>query len=592
MEKVYSNERWAKVNWRENLNNASHDLWKILKSDIEKFDNFDDWRKNYHDYIMKNYIQDNGDKIKLHIKEIFWWNKRLWYLVERLVSWEPESIWVSDTWFLYENHWWHEYWNIENDESYKKIYSEWVQLFKHNKDNIRAILPEGTVLVDVWCCEWDKALALLDWIWKKITYLPVDVDKWFIEKANWKIEKQKNITVEKDWIVKKWKITEPIQDINRDETKNYTYFFTWWSIWNYSDSDINQLLWITLKPKQWNLVLDYYKAPKTLWEITDILKSYDNEATKNWFKNWLNNLWFCPLYYFPGRNDLWKVVDELDEKYHIPKRWFWYNLLNIDDFLKFTVRYEFEIENNKYYVKLWSNNEMDVFKYVWTSVVKCDNTEIKKLEYMSQSKDFRGFSWKIVEWFEAIQNANMIKFVVDNIVSIKWDSESPQKLENEPILEKEQWYSEHLHSIVKWDASKIKKLGDMGQLKDFRDFSWKIEEWYVANVKWDSESSQKLEDEDVLDTWEWYSEYLHLLSKKNYLQDMLCQFWFRWKDWEFIPANFKEWEFYPIEISRRFSDEEMAEILKRNGRNIVKKFDKVGDNEDSKYLNVIVATVV
>jgi hypothetical protein len=35
----------------------------------------------------------------------------------------------------------------------------------------------------------------------------------------------------------------------------------------------------------------------------------------------------------------------------------------------------------------------------------------------------------------------------------------------------------------------------------------------------------------------------------------------------------------------------MEEILKRSGRNIVKKFDKVGDNEDSKYLNVIVATV-
>jgi hypothetical protein len=44
---------------------------KILESDIELFNYILDWRKNNHNDIMKNYIQDNGDKIKLHIEEIF-----------------------------------------------------------------------------------------------------------------------------------------------------------------------------------------------------------------------------------------------------------------------------------------------------------------------------------------------------------------------------------------------------------------------------------------------------------------------------------------------------------------------------------------
>lgn len=550
MEKIINGaertEMWLKVEWNNVIENIPWDLAETLKSNEDAYNYVLNWYKDNHNYndIMETYIQENGDKIKLHIREIFWWDKMLWHLVESLVSWEPENVWVSDTWFLYENHWWHEYWKIENDESYKKIYTEWIILFEYNGENIQALLPEDTVLVDIWCCEWDKAKALLRGTWKQITYLPVDVDKGFIEKANWKIWEQSNdnITIVEEWIVKKWKITEPIQEINSDETKNYTYFFTWWSIWNYSDRDIDQLLWNTFKPKQWNLVLDYYKTPKTFWEIRDILKAYDNEATKNRFKNWLNNLWFYPWYYFPGRNDLWKVADELDGEYHIPEQWFWHNPINIDDFLKFSVRYVFEDENkNKYYAELDGSGNM---------ILNCNNWEIiywisfngdwtksnkfrynwKEWDRIKDDKDFPKFKllqWKIVEWFKTTKSANRIWYVPD----------------------------------------------------------------FVAKIKGDPEEIKRLEENDAFPGFEIMLN--NMKSFKNnevYLQEMLCQFWFKWKNGEFIPANFKEWEFYPIEISRRFSDEEIASILKRNGRNIIKKLDKIGDNEDSKYLNAIVAT--
>lgn len=536
-------ERWFKINLEDFIKQIPWDLAKVLKNDADIYNYVLNWYKDNDNDIMKEYVQKNGATIKLRIKEIFGWDKMLWRLVEKLVSGEPESIWVSDTWFLYENRWWHEYWNIENDESYKKIYNEWVRLFEYNGEDIQSLLPEGTVLVDIWCCEWDKAEALLHWIWKKITYLPVDVDKKYIWKSSWKIKEllNDNITVE-DWIENHWKITDPIESINSDWSRNYTYFFTWGSIWNYSDCDIDQLLWTTFKPKQWNLVLDYYKAPKTFGEIRDILKAYDNEATKNWFINWLNNLWFYPWYYYPGRNDLWKVADELYGDYHIPKQWFWYNPVNIDDFLKFSVRYEFEDENkNKYYAELDESGNM---------ILNCNNWEIKywisfnndwtkynmfrynwkDWDRIKDDKDFPKFKllkWKIIEWFKAIKSANRIWYIPD----------------------------------------------------------------YVSRIYGNPENIEQLEENDNFPGFEIVHQHLKSsVNEEVYLQKMLCQFWFKWKDGEFIPANFKEWEFYPIEISRRFSDEEMEAILKKNGRNIVKKFDKIGDNEDSKYLNVIVAT--
>ena len=133
-------EKWFRVNWKDFIKDIPWDLSEALKSDV--IDGYiSDWYKDNHNDIMKKYIEENGDKLKLHIREVFWWDEKLWYIVERFVSWEPKSIWVSDTWFLYENRWWREYWNIENDESYEKIYNEWIKLFEHNSGEIQALLP-------------------------------------------------------------------------------------------------------------------------------------------------------------------------------------------------------------------------------------------------------------------------------------------------------------------------------------------------------------------------------------------------------------------------------------------------------------------
>lgn len=541
-------ERWYKVNRKKILKDIPWDLVELLNSKDNELDScIRNWYKNYDNDIMRRYIQDKGDTLKLHINEIF----RLWQFVENLVEWKPENIWVSDTWFLYEIHWWNEYWNIEEDESYKQIYSEWIKIFQDNKDSLQELLPEKTVLVDVWCCEWDKAKALLEGAWKKIRYLPVDVDEEYLRKAKWKIEA---LWIEiMDWVINTWKITDSIWAINDDETNNYTYFFTWWSIWNYSDDVIHQMLSKTFKPKHGSIVLDYYKAPENIFEIRDILKSYDNEPTKNWFKNWLNNLGFYPWYYFPGKDDMKEFSEELDWQYKIPEQWFWYSLVNIDDFLEYTVRYELQDGAwNNYYLTLdkdhnlilqrngWEETYWIVFNSEWNryNAYRLCWGERKQLKYKNELPKFNWFQWKIVEWFTAKESANRIKFVEDYVGKIKW---SPEWIERS---ESNEW-----------------------EIMD--NFKW----WELLKNRFDT-----LKGDDV------------------YLQEMVCQIWFKWRDDEFIPANFKEWEFYPIEISRRFSDAEMIKFLKDAGLEVDERniFNTCNDENwqkcNSKYLNVIVAT--
>ena len=215
--------------------------------------------------------------------------------------------------------------------------------------------------------------------------------------------------------------------------------------------------------------------------------------------------------------------------------------MNIDDFLKFSVHYEFEDDNkNKYYAELDESGNIILNCNNWEIIYwisfNNDWTKYNKFRYnwkewdrIKDDKDFpkiKLLQWKIVEWFKAIKSANRVWYIPD----------------------------------------------------------------FVAWIKGNPEEIKKLEENDILPGFE--IMYKGIEASKNneiYLQKMLCQFWFKWKDGEFIPANFKEWEFYPIEISMRFSDEGMEDILKKNGRNIVKKFDKIGDGEDSKFLNVIVA---
>lgn len=554
-----STDRWLKINIQK-LNSVlkNKDLLEVMDSDIKDMDDcIKKWYRDNDCDSMWKYINEKGNKLKSHIREIFGVKWIFWQFVENLAEWNPENIWVSDTWFLYENRWWYEYGNIEEDESYKKIYNEWIEIFQKNRNKLQSLLPEDTVLVDFWCCEWDKAEALLDETWKKITYLPVDVDSTYIDKAKWKIKK---LWIEtREWIVNNWKkITDPISEILNDKTTNYTYFFTWWSIWNYSDETINKLLWTTFKPKNWNIILDYYKAPKKIGEIRDLLKCYDNEATKNWFKNWLNNLWYYPWYYIPGKDDIWELPDELKWQYTISKKWFRHIPLNIDEFLEYSVRYEFADEKwNNYYAKLDKNDNIILYSNGWKSIYgislnndwdrwemyrhNWDNRErVKKEEFKEFLQHFNWFQWKIIEWFTAKESANLIKPVEDYVLRIKWESK-----ENEESIQ--QWETE------KWETND--------------DFHW-------FNL--------------LMEMFRNYG------NNEVYLQNTFCQIWFKWKNGEFIPANFKKWEFYPVEISRRFFEDEIKALLEWAGWHVEKIFDTLGQNwqntQKSKFLNVIVAS--
>lgn len=386
----------------------SIDNLKILLCKYILYDNEEIQRRNYYlnDLYWKvNDVYRNGESYLEYLKSIYKknkWEENKWEQISRISEIFPNTLeWkpVSDTWFLYRNEWWVTiYWEIENYYLYKEIYQEWEKILSDKKHDILEILPSWTTLIDYWCYKWDKAKFLLDGIKKPIKYLPVDVDENMCKNAweNIASLSSENITI-LPWIKSTWDITQSID--YGDEQQNLTYMFTWWSIWNYQDETIEKILSKTFEPKDgYNLVLDYYKAPSSLEEIEKLLNCYDNPPTENWFISWLLNLWLQPRFFETALGKLYWTTENVLDNYQS------FNSFNnlkifIKEFLKFTVHYEFKVNNTKYFAELWENWKIIFNKYAWESIVQCDDED---LSYLNTIKEF---PWKIIEWFKWIKNS-------------------------------------------------------------------------------------------------------------------------------------------------------------------------------------------
>jgi len=423
---------------------------------------------NIRDAYKRAKWEEFHDEQRKRIDEIF---------PEELKWWS-----VLDTWFLYKNKWMRFYWLIENNESYKRIYEEWESIIFDNREKVQNYLQEDSALLDYWCYSWDKAKSLLQGIKKYVKYLPVDVNTDMIWKAKENIESL-GIDV-LDWIQSSWDITEPL-NIPAEEN-NITYFFTWWSIWNYNDEQIHKILTWTFNPQKWKcLVMDYYKSPKNLDDVKTLLESYDNKETEDWFINWLLNLWFRPRFYESAMNKFYWTTDNVLRHYD---RYDQFNNLKLflEKFLKFTVRYEFYANWDKFCAEIWDNNKMKVFKYVWNSYVECDDSEVAKLHELSTIKEFEWFSWTIVEWFECIEDSELLR-------DIDWD------LAKRVSSSESHWFYYDLSFDVVHPVKSKRQVGFRVKIWDeYKFFPAKFEKWNFYSIEISRRFSRK-EIEELFD---------------------------------------------------------------------------------------------
>lgn len=441
-----------------------NDLKILLCKNILYKDEEEQLKEYYsHDLSWKVHrIYADGISYLVYLKNIYKkkkWAETEWEQKNRICEIFPEILeWKSvlDTWFLYKNAWWALYWKIENDSSYQKIYQEWEKILSDKKSDILEILPSWTTLIDYWCYMWDKAKSLLNGTKKPINYLPVDVDENMLEKAweNIASLNSENITI-LQWIKSTWDITESIDYWD----ENLTYMFTWWSIWNYQDETIEKILSKTFEPKDGdNLILDYYKAPSSLEEIEDLLACYDNHPTEDWFINWLFNLWLQPRFFETALGRLYWSTENMLNNYQN------FNSFNnlklfINEFLKFTVRYEFEVNNTKYFAELWEDWKIIINKYVWESIVKCTNQELSYL------KTIKEFSWEIVEWFQWIKDSEIERdidlYAVEKELGKKKEWFIDMRIDvdvTNPIKSKKQvWFSVKMWDEYKFIPANFKK---------------------------------------------------------------------------------------------------------------------------------------
>lgn len=540
-------------------NNALRILYSVLNSYTIFLEGLEKYRNDWFNLMLLPV--DDIDWAMTEYKEKYY--ESVEDLVPRILEIFINTEWTRDTWFLYQNAWIGLYNQIENEPSYSAIIQEWTSIIKKHKKEIRKLLPNQTILVDFWCCDWKKAWALLDGIRQNITYLPVDVNEELLNNSKTLIEKleNNNCTTKKikikTWIINSWKITNPIQSIFGDKINNYTYFFTWWSIWNYDDSTIKILLSETFKPQNWGLVLDYYKAPSSIEEIESLLKCYYNEETKNRFKSWLKNLQLAKNYWETGT-----------------KRWnhIGTNLsigMNFDDFFSFSVRYEFDdISWTKYYAELDENNKIQIYKNNWSWPIK-QSILPKQL-----------YPWKIVEWFKVIKDTS----------NTHWIQNPNRNGEpNQLYLLSEQQIAFYIHGKNLFSYFKNKYF----QYDDQNWYHWLVPNDYLKNPE--NYINEHIHDYMRYRERDEYNDgNIYRFIPKN-LDYELKKMWQIFPvennvDWgRCVPISRKKWEFIPIEISRRFSDEQIKYFLVEAGW--PKEKINIISWKEEKFMKLVVASV-
>lgn len=365
--------------------------------------------------------------------------------------------WKFDPLFLYMWKGNELYSKLETKDWEYKFYSEWLKLIEENKSEIRKYIWK--TFIDRWCWNWDKAAIILsDKIWKSwrnpvsesIDYIPADYSSWAIQQAR--------INMESKWVhVKDWLL---FLDGNTNNTsiktnKKITYFFVWWTIWNFDDEKISKMftkMWnSSWNPVKWNnLVFDYFSAPTSWDEIKDIMESYTWPHTKARFENWLKTLW----------------IDNLEN-------------------FEFKVRY------------VWSNLEWTVYAETeseWKIISLCSDIKNNKEWY----------PWYIEEWFEAKKDTILWLSDGGKILIKKWDFypiERSRRFSEEEInkyLEKS-WYKREKTKFKQWKLMKL-------WIATKKWESWQKNRWFV----------KKLTGATLLVAlWAWTNQFINNQIEKN-----------------------------------------------------------------------------
>lgn len=250
---------------------------------------------------------------------------------------------------------------VVQSEAYKAFADKEMQ-FYNTEDQLRyqieSHFSRGKVrnIIDMGPGDGEKSAPLLHKMfgkkmeWK--TYIPVDISPWFVQHAGWQV---KNHFYEKDILIRTAGINMNFleSDAALKDIKDKMYMFFGWSIGNFSDEEIIQILKNMSSEKAFgetsSIVLSYFTAPDKEKEdyvdqIQKLLGTYGSPDKSNPYFNastheaieWWIMGWFAAL---------WIDIDKLE--FHVT-----YDEENTKMLLGAKVKETFSIKhNNKIYTK-------------------------------------------------------------------------------------------------------------------------------------------------------------------------------------------------------------------------------------------------
>lgn len=218
--------------------------------------------------------------------------------------------------------------------------------------------------------------------------------------------------------------------------------------------------------------------------------------------------------------------------------------MNFDDFFKFSVRYEFSsLSWDKYYAELDDNNKVQIYKYDWTWPLETNQFQEKT------------YPWRIIEWFKVLKDTSQPHYV--------YNPYRYGEISKQGSLPSEQQIAFFLH----WkDLFNYFKDG----YSQYNDKDW--HHWLIPN-EYIEEPQNYIEkhlneyvgdyelDENYNKIYRYFPKVLDdELKKTGHIFHVENNLNWGWS----VPINRKKGEFIPIEMSRRFSDDEIKNFLEQS----------------------------
>ena len=227
--------------------------------------------------------------------------------------------WELDSSFLYKWKGAELYKAISTDKEYPfmKMEIDCLHKLKYNP-KFQKIFELIEHVLDIWAWDGQKAVALLDWIDNKWTYIAVDYSRDMLDVAENTIKNNEESKDLSSYVpnLKFWGTFKTNWSYNIwSWFNNVMYLFLWGTICNMTDEDIVKLL-KNMDSKDFRgskILLSYFTAPETKEEIKNLLNIYNSENNRAFHENGMDMLWL-------SKNDF-----EFDTVYET------------DDWLKYTI---------------------------------------------------------------------------------------------------------------------------------------------------------------------------------------------------------------------------------------------------------------